>query len=996
MSASSSLGLAFSISPAKKHFKKPEKDEEIYILILAPFNKAPKINFGQLKKNDIVEKSLLIINPQDFNVKLSIKNADLNINNLEVEIEKQSNIDFKLKWQPIKADTYKFTITFEVFNSRLKFIVHAFGTCVEPPKKKIHKPLTVLQPIRPINMKPVQNKTIEATLKSTSNNKENQTSKLAKQDPKKTIPSSKTTIITKISEKTTVTNNKNSLLDNTVQQFEQILEHVVKKEFCETATCLNSTQNNDQQRRQTEILRTPKLNTQLSLDFFRECNNEASNSLNFSLSESNLANLGLVSSNITSNCTTITTNTVTTTIAAVDDLLLKTPMLNSTCMVSLRRSLSETNLKESILKQQQYYEQQFNPAVSMTPKLKLHFNDNDDSTVLVDQENNNLNHDHEKHIIEKLDQLKCRYSAIRIQRFYRRYKREKVENQVKLMRERRAVKIIAKHWCEYKRNRLINTIRKRFAARLILKNYRFYKEKVYFERKLQIIRKNAAARVIQLHWNKYKQQKRESKAANTIKRYWFAHKFRKCFYKYRNAAIKIQKWSREMKERYYYLHLKRVVIYLQQKYKQRYCTRTVAAYKIQRYYRLYKYRMRENEQNEQLNYAASIIQATWKGYKTRKEINLVQIRSIRERLSVYVQNKSKIVQFTLGYRIKRSLKVLEQQSPTIQQVITALMDLQIVTRLSQECCIQFANAGAIHILYEFITRCNRSTPHMDLIKLCLEILINLAKCQYTCDLIINFDNELSSTIIQSNELNILLNLLQAYQSSNAQIFMNVCVLLIILTSNEKLGKLKEEIMQQNFLKKLLQLNTVLERRANFRIKKQRTTFSNQELLNESLNSSCSAANSHQINISFSLEPEWSLSNRKLFIQLIEPLGALQYLLINTLDVKIDCSLDNLLKTPKKTIDLHIENKIGSASLSAKKRSESLTTLDSSNKKLPVQHVNKSANVVMNGKPVCTTKGFVSNKRVVEASLKTSSSLQTINSSPVNTNETYSNTRRKLI
>lgn len=82
-------GLAFSISPAKKKVKKPndkDEDDEEYTLTLAPFCKAPKINFGEVKVNTIVERTVLIINPQQFDVKLNVTNQDLEINNMELLI----------------------------------------------------------------------------------------------------------------------------------------------------------------------------------------------------------------------------------------------------------------------------------------------------------------------------------------------------------------------------------------------------------------------------------------------------------------------------------------------------------------------------------------------------------------------------------------------------------------------------------------------------------------------------------------------------------------------------------------------------------------------------------------------------------------------------------------------------------------------------------------------------------------------------------------------
>lgn len=141
--------LAFSISPAKPS-KNKSTDDDDYSLTLAPFTKAPKISFGTVKLNTLVERNLLIINPQSFEVKLNVLSQELAINNLELIIDKMSNVNFKIKWQPDKADSYKYTIFFEVINNaRLKFLVHCYGVCTAPVVKKgPRKPFTMLQPIK--------------------------------------------------------------------------------------------------------------------------------------------------------------------------------------------------------------------------------------------------------------------------------------------------------------------------------------------------------------------------------------------------------------------------------------------------------------------------------------------------------------------------------------------------------------------------------------------------------------------------------------------------------------------------------------------------------------------------------------------------------------------------------------------------------------------------------------------------------------------------------
>ena len=172
-------GLAFSISPAKPKPKskgQADNEDNDSVLTLAPFTKAPKINFGQVKVDAQVERNLLIINPQEFEVELKVSNRDLKIEDMIIKIEKLTNVDFKLKWQPDTPGDFKYTIFFEVTNcARLKFIVHAFGVCLKPVVvTKPRKPMVMLQPL-----KREKNPTLKAVntaiapVKSSASNKEN-------------------------------------------------------------------------------------------------------------------------------------------------------------------------------------------------------------------------------------------------------------------------------------------------------------------------------------------------------------------------------------------------------------------------------------------------------------------------------------------------------------------------------------------------------------------------------------------------------------------------------------------------------------------------------------------------------------------------------------------------------------------------------------------------------------------------------------------------------
>ena len=146
-----SYGLVFSISPAKPRpkSKASAEDDEEYVLTLAPFTKPPKINFGSVKANIEIERNVLIINPQEFPVVLKVTNEELNLKDT-IDINKLTNVDFKIRWKPEAPGDYKYTILFEVTNTaRLKFIVHAYGVCPRPAVvAKPRKPMVMLQPLK--------------------------------------------------------------------------------------------------------------------------------------------------------------------------------------------------------------------------------------------------------------------------------------------------------------------------------------------------------------------------------------------------------------------------------------------------------------------------------------------------------------------------------------------------------------------------------------------------------------------------------------------------------------------------------------------------------------------------------------------------------------------------------------------------------------------------------------------------------------------------------
>ncbi len=261
-----------------------------------------------------------------------------------------------------------------------------------------------------------------------------------------------------------------------------------------------------------------------------------------------------------------------------------------------------------------------------------------------------------------------------------------------------------------------------------------------------------------------------------------------------------------------------------------------------------------------LNANATRIQAAWRGYQVRRctapqlsairnQLNLLS-ESINNNSTLLLDPNSSTVVFrnTLGERIHNSLETLDSVNVSIQQIVLALSDLDTVTRLSPECCRRFVKERAVEHLYTFISNCNRSVPHQDLIKLCLRVLLNLAKYAETCAHVIDLR-------ASNAKLGVLLTLLQSYQASSPAIFVTVCVIIGLVGANSPEAKHSLQI-QEFFVKKLSTLRGLFDRRVH-------------------LNKRQGVGVRRNAVFSFNLLPDWTLAAQQ--VDLIDPLHAIEHL-----------------------------------------------------------------------------------------------------------------------
>ena len=63
---------------------------------------------------------------------------------------------------------------------------------------------------------------------------------------------------------------------------------------------------------------------------------------------------------------------------------------------------------------------------------------------------------------------------------------------------------------------------------------------------------------------------------------------------------------------------------------------------------------------------------------------------------------------------------------------------EVVTRLSEVCCQQVVKDGALPVIFKVIKKCNRSLPHLEVIKYSITILFNVVKVSWISIIFILF------------------------------------------------------------------------------------------------------------------------------------------------------------------------------------------------------------------------------------------------------------------
>ena len=213
------------------------------------------------------------------------------------------------------------------------------------------------------------------------------------------------------------------------------------------------------------------------------------------------------------------------------------------------------------------------------------------------------------------------------------------------------------------------------------------------------------------------------------------------------------------------------------------------AYRIQCAYRGYKIRIRMGESAVTIQrYARSMLaaklklkrlrlvvqmQSLYRGWGSRK-LRSKSATKIAQRLRKATERAHQNPSLRLGARTKRALMEL-QTSKRLSEIMNAAKILETSTRLSRKCCLAFSEAGAPSILYNLVGTCNRSLPHIEILRYVLLTLNNVA-----------LHPDLVPSVATDNSANVFMDLLQMFRDKDDLFHLSVNLLCAVVQMNLKL------------------------------------------------------------------------------------------------------------------------------------------------------------------------------------------------------------------
>ncbi|KAF9913050.1 hypothetical protein EC991_005918 [Linnemannia zychae] len=233
-------------------------------------------------------------------------------------------------------------------------------------------------------------------------------------------------------------------------------------------------------------------------------------------------------------------------------------------------------------------------------------------------------------------------------------------------------------------------------------------------------------------------------SAIIIQRSWRRYRARQLEELHTFAAVRIQRWWREHKEQQQINVLNTLTLALQTQMRGVLARRRA----VQRMDAIVK------------------VQSWWRGHVVRQDCS-AKIKAARKRIEH--ANATAEEHMKLGNRTTMALDIL-LSSGQLSAVLKACYHLDVVTRLSKNSCLRLVEHNVVNIIFQLIKSCNRSQPHMEVLKHALNIIENLS-----------WDRDTTGSVFWAPEgLEILVDSAQSYRENDMVLDSTLTILLIHL------------------------------------------------------------------------------------------------------------------------------------------------------------------------------------------------------------------------
>lgn len=285
---------------------------------------------------------------------------------------------------------------------------------------------------------------------------------------------------------------------------------------------------------------------------------------------------------------------------------------------------------------------------------------------------------------------------------------------------------------------------------------------------------------------------RVNMAAVVIQRAYRRHRLLELAKTRISALVLLQRWVRSRVVRLRYVRLLQGVRTLQRAAQRYLLQRQAAVVTLQAAIRGWLVR-----RDAQRKLGAVVkLQALWRGYSLRKTVKCKKVKAARRKVVEATLNATEDKKLCNRTRCALDYLLCCRQ---LSMVLDAVINLDVATRLSSRCCEWMVEEGAQAVLFKLIRGCNRSLPHMEIIKHSVNVFLNLAKYEKTRGAVYDV----------SIAVDTLVELLSIYREKGA-IFNRTCTLLGLLVADPQ--RRKEVSGQPRITDKLRSIYSLTQRK----------------------------------------------------------------------------------------------------------------------------------------------------------------------------------------